>query len=749
MDSKKPIATKDGYSELRKSDLAQLAKELGLFESSGELASFLSEYEDGRITKNTIINGLRRVEKKNGPILEQLLQKNEARLIVYNSYEYSKPPSMYDDLLPSRYILNIDKLNRVREAGIVLPVKPYFDFNNFEDHMPTDGKDDSWPLPEGWITGLESRVGGMYRFLCVSCMDDLIQCDCKSTNDYVVSFLQNVLMEAGYNKKQSFVWSLRLRFPETKFTSSPLHDDTLKFIKSEDWLQIPIIKDQPLNQFWESKIQRVPYWHRNVRSIQKIAYLSMISAYAAGVDKRLKKVLMQLRNIIEPSLLQWYCTSCTLPVIGLDTCFICGIGTKEQAINAQAKLGGEVSKVNRIAHHNYKTVIAYREKMRETIIQEGIRNKQAAQRSRDMMRVLTKKQTNEAQLYLDQGLEIEFVIPLVTGVIPAEELMDFWECEWRKQYSIDDSLIQLVLTGEIDYQTAKLLNNIRSISDVVYQFIIDYNKASSRNGSKEVQRANWQKMLVEVTDSISGFKTLDGDHRERAVLARISGVGWHTILTHLGETSDGSGVGLSSIESTKPPRNSSQSFETQFSVPRSWGASTLHLQKFKWIKWNRLYFGHLILGIEPRIAKAYADKTVKEKSTKGLDAFCMSSWPKQYDIEDYLVKAFLDERLNLKQVTKLNLIRSNHELLVRAVALHPTIYEWALDLLDAGFDEHPEAAIAAVYGAEPLVLQKLHRMKGKSPLPPALDMDLKEIDLTLEFKWLDESIDFKKLNDKE
>ena len=231
MDSKKPIATKDGYSELRKSDLAQLAKELGLFESSGELASFLSEYEDGRITKNTIINGLRRVEKKNGPILEQLLQKNEARLIVYNSYEYSKPPSMYDDLLPSRYILNIDKLNRVREAGIVLPVKPYFDFNNFEDHMPTDGKDDSWLLPEGWITGLESRVGGMYRFLCVSCMDDLIQCDCKSTNDYVVSFLQNVLMEAGYNKKQSFVWSLRLRFPETKFTSSPLHDDTLKFIK--------------------------------------------------------------------------------------------------------------------------------------------------------------------------------------------------------------------------------------------------------------------------------------------------------------------------------------------------------------------------------------------------------------------------------------------------------------------------------------------------------------------------------------
>ena len=44
MDSTKPIATKDGYSALRKSDLAQLAKELGLFESSGELASFLSEY---------------------------------------------------------------------------------------------------------------------------------------------------------------------------------------------------------------------------------------------------------------------------------------------------------------------------------------------------------------------------------------------------------------------------------------------------------------------------------------------------------------------------------------------------------------------------------------------------------------------------------------------------------------------------------------------------------------------------------
>lgn len=744
MDSTKSIATKDGYSELRKSDLAQLAKELGLFESSGELASFLSEYEDGRITKSTIINGLRRVEKKNGPILKQLLQKEEARLIVYNPLEYSKPPSMYDDLLPSRYILNIDKLKRVREAGIVLPIKPYFDFNNFEKHMPTDGKDTSWPIPEGWITGLESRTGGMYRFLCVSCQDDLIQCDCKSTNDYVVSFLQNVLIEAGYNKKESFVWSLRLRFSETKFTSSPLHDVTLKLIKSEDWLQIPIIKDQPLNQFWESKILRVPYWHRNVRSIQKIAYLPMIPAYVAGVDKRLKKVLIQLRNIIEPSLLQWYCTSCTLPVIGLDTCFICGIGTKLQARIAQEKLEDEVRKVERIAHHNYKTVIAYREKMREKIIQEGIRNKQAAQRSRDMMRVLTKKQTNEAQLYLDQGLEVDFVIPLITGVIPAEDLMDFWDCEWRKQYSIDDSLIQLVLTGEIDYLSAKLLNKIRSISDVVYQFIIEYNKAFSRNGSKKVQGAHWSRMLVEVSDSFQRFETLNGDLRERAVLARMAGVGWHTILTHLGETSDGRGVDLSAIESTKPPRNSNQLFETQFTVPLSWGASTLHLQKFKWTKWNRLYFGHLILGIKPRIAKAYADKTVKEKSTLGLDDFCMSSWPKQYEVEDYLIKAFLDEKLNLKQVTKLNSIRSNHELLVRAVVLHPNIYQWVIDLLESGFEEHPAAAVAALYGAEPLVLGKVRHMKEKSPFPPALNMDLREIDLIMEIKWLEESIDFKK-----
>lgn len=742
MDSK---ATKDGYSKLRKSDLARLAKELGLFESSGELASFLSEYEDGRITKNTIINGLHSVEKKNGPILKQLLQKEEARLIVYNPLEYTKPPSMYDDLLPSRYILNIEKLNRVREAGIVLPGKPHFDFNNFEKHMPTDDKDTSWPLPEGWITcSVESRWWGNYRFLCASCWEDLIQCDCKSTNDYVVSFLQNVLIEAGYNKKESFVWSLRLRFSETKFTSSPLHDDALKFIKSEDWLQIPIIKDQPLNQFWESKIIRVPYWHRNVRSIQKIAYLPMISVYAAGVDKRLKKVLMQLRNIIEPSLLQWYCTSCTLPVIGLDTCFICGIGTKEQARNAQAKLEDEISKVERIAHHNYKTVIAYREKMRETIIQEGIRNKQAAQRSREMMRVLTKKQTNEAQLYLDQGLEVDFVIPLITRVIPAEDLMDFWDCEWRKQYSIGDSLIQLVLTGEIDYRSAKLLNKIRSISDVVYQFIIEYNKALSRNGSKKVQGVHWHRMLVEVADSIKRFETLNGDSRERALLARMSGVGWHTIFTHLGEISDGREVGLSAIESTKPPRNSSQSFETQFAVPRSWGASALHLQKFKWTKWNRLYFGHLILGIKPRIAKAYADKTVKEKSTLGLDDFCMSSWPKQYEVEDYLIKAFLDEKLSLKQVTKLNSIRSNHELLVRAVVLHPNIYEWVIDLLDSGFEEHPAAAVAALYGAEPLVLGKVRRMKAKSPFPPALNMDLKEIDLKMEIKWLDESIDFKK-----
>jgi len=739
-----PTATKDGYSALPKSDLANLAKELGLFEHSGELAWLSDEYDDGRITKNAIINGLLRVEARYGPILQHL-QLQDSRLIIFDPIDVPNNAlqPMYDEFLPSRYTMNIDKLNRLREAEIILPAKPYFDFNNFEKHMPDEGS--HWPLPEGWITGLISSTGGTSRFLCSTCWGDLIGCDCKSNNDYIVAFLRKFLMEAGYNKKQSFFWSLRLRFIETKPVGSvPENTDLLKFIESEDWLQIPNIKDQPLTLCWESKMIRRSYWNGNVRSIQKIAYLSTFGAFVAGIDKRLKKVLLKLRNVIATSQWQWYCTSCTLPVIGLDTCHICGIGTKDQAINTQKRLDSEADKVRWIADLNYKTVTAYRRKMIEAINQEEIRKRLSTRRASHEMNKLNKKQRTEAQLYLDQGLEIEFVIPLVTGVIPAEELMDFWECEWRKQYSIDDSLIQLVLTGEIDYQRAKLLNKIRSISDVVYQFIIDYDKASSRNGSKEVQRAHWKKMLVEVSDSISGFKTLDGDLRERAVLARMSGVGWHTILTHLGETSDGSGVGLSSIESTKPPRNSSQSFETQFSVPRSWGASTLHLQKFKWTKWNRLYFGHLILGIEPRIAKAYADKTVKEKSTLGLDDFCMSSWPKQYDIEDYLVKAFLDERLNLKQVTKLNLIRSNHELLVRAVALHPTIYEWALDLLDAGFDEHPEAAIAAVYGAEPLVLQKLHRMKGKSPLPPALDMDLKEIDLTLEFKWLDESIDFKK-----
>jgi len=744
MSSEIPTATKDGYSALSKSDLAQFAKELGLFEQGRVPASLSGGYDNERTTKNAIINGLRNIEVRFGPILRHL-RLEDSRLVVYNPLECLKPPSMYDDLLPSRHTMNSVKLNRLREAEIILPSKPHFDFNN--GVRPTDVAS-GWPLPQEWITGL----GRSYRFLCSTCSDDLMGCDCKSTNDYVVAFLRKFLMKEGYGKGESFLWSLKLRFPETKLIeANSVKADSIKFIEPEDWLQIPIIKNQPLTRFWDSKRHRSPNrpWSGNVRSINNIAYLSPLAAFSAGIDKRLKKVLLNLRNVIATSQWQWYCTSCTLPVIGLDTCFICGIGTKKQAIEIQRKLDDESDKVNNIADINYRTVTAYRKKMSETRRQEEIVKKRAAASAMEIMMTMTRKEKNEAKLYLDQGLEIEFVIPLITGIIPAEELMEFWECEWRKQYSSDDSLVRLVLNGGIGYQSATLLNKVRSTSDEIYQFAMAYNIAFTtairvEPITKKVQRAHWALMLEEIMNSISNYETLDGVNRERAVLAEMSGVGWETIATHLGPwQTDRKPIMNGTIQSTNPPKDSSQSFKTQFSIPSSWGKSHLHLQEFYWTNWNRLYFGHLLLGIEPRIAKAYANKIVKEKSTMILDTFCLASWPKQYDVGDYLIKAFLDEKLNFKQVTILNSIRSNHELLVRAVTLHPNIYQWALDLLDAGFDKYPEAAIAALFGAEPLVLEKLHRMEGKSPLPPALNMDLKEIDLQLEIKWLEKSIDFK------
>ena len=717
------VNEEEGFAALSESELQVLAERLGLFEQhmkdiwDSPRTGCLRE---GNIPKKELISTLQTVESRYGPLLE-VLNIIESKIVLRERRA--------EWFLPRRHIIDLDKLNRLRKDVIILPITEYLDLNTFDSSTTnSDNFQQEWLAKSG-------------RFECYHCREDVMDCSCGLMNGYIVAFLMSYFMQEGYNQKVSYFWALYLRFPDSRVKdeiSKEERADSIKFIESEDWLKIPLLREQPIGRSLTDGNDGVPYIYGKVRSIGKIAHTSMLEALTNRLDRPLKKVLVKLRKVTSSREIQWYCTHCTLPVIGLDTCFVCGVGTREEASIAHGKLMQELEEISRKLDSNDLFIHSYCLQMNRKRLDEQRAKEDYDRMVQQQMAKLNKKQTDEAKMYLDQGLEFDFVIPLVLRVVSVEDLMSFWHCQWRKQYSMDDSLVKLVLTGRISHRHAEALNIIRSTSDLIYNFILKYNDLfKDEKKDSNTQSKRWRKILSEVRAIMLCFQSLDGELRERATLAIMAGVGWMYFHENYSVPLGGpSFEGDHSYDNNKShlhkPIDLTSLKECFPSVPFEY--------KFKWTKWNRLYFGHLILGMEPRLAKAFANRKI------GYDLlrFYRAGWPKQYEVNDYMIKSFLDEKLNLTQVTKLNSMRSNHELLVRAVALHPGIYEWAVDLLEAGFDEHPKAVLAALYGAEPLVLKGLYSMKEKAPLPPALEIDLKMVDLELDIEWLEDSIDFKK-----
>ena len=83
----------------------------------------------------------------------------------------------------------------------------------------------------------------------------------------------------------------------------------------------------------------------------------------------------------------------------------------------------------------------------------------------------------------------------------------------------------------------------------------------------------------------------------------------------------------------------------------------------------------------------------------------------------------------------INEFRGEHPELAHACIVKDVMVDWATMLLDAGFDEHPEAVVNVLCGGEPPLVARIRRMKvDNEGLPPGVSMIIDPIQLEAERK---------------
>ena len=81
---------------------------------------------------------------------------------------------------------------------------------------------------------------------------------------------------------------------------------------------------------------------------------------------------------------------------------------------------------------------------------------------------LRPSQMEKLVIYMNAGLDQNFARAIVTGG-DANEILDLWEADWRKQYPSNDPLIAAILTGKLTNKQGNWLNSIRSDYENVVQ----------------------------------------------------------------------------------------------------------------------------------------------------------------------------------------------------------------------------------------------------------------------------------------
>lgn len=112
-----------------------------------------------------------------------------------------------------------------------------------------------------------------------------------------------------------------------------------------------------------------------------------------------------------------------------------------------------------------------------------------------------------------------------------------------------------------------------------------------------------------------------------------------------------------------------------------------------------------------------------------------SDWWKQYPAEDDLIVSVLKGEHGEDVARTINEFRGEHPELAHACIVKDVRVDWATMLLDAGFDEHPEAVVNVLCGGEPPLVARIRRMNvNNEGLPPGVGMIIDPVKLEAERK---------------
>ena len=90
-----------------------------------------------------------------------------------------------------------------------------------------------------------------------------------------------------------------------------------------------------------------------------------------------------------------------------------------------------------------------------------------------------------------------------------------------------------------------------------------------------------------------------------------------------------------------------------------------------------------------------------------------SDWWKQYPADDELIVSVLKGEHGEDVARTINEFRGEHPELAHACIVKDVKVDWATMLLDAGFDEHPEAVVNVLCGGEPPLVARIRQDEGR------------------------------------
>ena len=122
--------------------------------------------------------------------------------------------------------------------------------------------------------------------------------------------------------------------------------------------------------------------------------------------------------------------------------------------------------------------------------------------------------------------------------------------------------------------------------------------------------------------------------------------------------------------------------------------------------------------IKSGLAESFAIALVKSEKPEEILNLWEAKWWKQYEPDDILITSVLDETLTEQEARSINEFRGEHRALAMACIKKQIATEWAEMLLESGFDEHPDAVLNVLEGADPMLIARIRGMTVKDVPPP-------------------------------